>query len=58
VNVFFVPVSRDELLPALLDGRGDIVMGNLTVTPERQKVVDFADPWIGNVDEIVVTGPR
>jgi len=57
VNVFFVPVSRDELLPALLDGRGDIVMGNLTVTPERQKVVDFADPWIGNVDEIVVTGP-
>src|SRR5580765_6261696 len=57
VNVFFVPVSRDELLPALLDGRGDIVMGNLTVTSERQKVVDFADPWIANVDEIVVTGP-
>ena len=57
LNVFFVPVSRDELLPALLDGRGDIVMGNLTVTSERQKVVDFVDPWIANVDEIVVTGP-
>jgi membrane-bound lytic murein transglycosylase MltF len=58
VNVIFVPVTRDELLPALIGGRGDIVMGNLTVTPERQKVVDFVDPWIANVDEIVVTGPK
>ena len=58
VNVIFVPVARDELLPALIDGRGDIVMGNLTVTPERQKVVDFVDPWIANVEEIVVTGPN
>jgi membrane-bound lytic murein transglycosylase MltF len=57
VRVVFVPVSRDELLPALIEGRGDIVMGNLTVTPERQKIVDFVDPWIANVDEIVVSGP-
>ena len=58
VSVVFVPVTRDELLPALVDGRGDLVMGNLTVTPERQKVVDFTDPWLANVDEIVVTGPN
>jgi membrane-bound lytic murein transglycosylase MltF len=58
VSVVFVPVSRDELLPALMDGRGDLVMGNLTITPERQKIVDFTDPWIANVDEIVVTGPN
>ena len=57
LSVIFVPVSRDELLPGLIDGRGDIAMANLTVTPERQKVVDFVDPWISNVDEIVVTGP-
>jgi membrane-bound lytic murein transglycosylase MltF len=57
INVVFVPVSRGELLPALLEGRGDIVMGNLTITPERRKEVDFVDPWIANVDEIVVTGP-
>jgi membrane-bound lytic murein transglycosylase MltF len=56
VSVIFVPVSRDELLPALVDGRGDIAMANLTVTPERQKTVDFVDPWIANVSEIVVTG--
>jgi membrane-bound lytic murein transglycosylase MltF len=58
VSVIFVPMSRDELLPALIDGRGDIVMGNLTITPERQKVVDFVDPWITGVDEIAVTGPN
>ena len=57
VRVVFVPMSRDELLPALVDGRGDIVMGNLTVTTERQQQVDFVNPWIANVDEIVVTGP-
>jgi membrane-bound lytic murein transglycosylase MltF len=58
VSVVFVPVSRDELLPALRDGRGDIAMANLTITPERQQIVDFVDPWLGNVDEIVVTGPN
>ena len=44
VHVLFVPVSRDELLPALVEGRGDIAAANLTITPERQKVVDFAAP--------------
>ena len=44
INVVFIPVSRGELLPALLEGRGDVVMGNLTITPERQKQVDFVDP--------------
>ena len=58
INVQFVPVSRDELLPALLAGRGDIVMANLTVTPERRAIVDFTDPWIDGVEEIVVTSPR
>jgi membrane-bound lytic murein transglycosylase MltF len=57
VNVQFVPLSRNELLPALIEGKGDIVMADLTVTPERLKLVDFVDPWIAGVDEIVVTGP-
>jgi membrane-bound lytic murein transglycosylase MltF len=57
IQVQFVPLSRDELLPALVDGRGDIAMAHLTVTPERQKTVDFVDPWIAGVNEIVVTSP-
>ncbi len=57
IRVQFIPLSRDELLPALLEGKGDIVMANLTVTPERSDIVDFADPWIGGVQEIVVARP-
>jgi membrane-bound lytic murein transglycosylase MltF len=55
--VQFVPLSRDELIPALLAGKGDIVMADLTVTPERQAAVDFTDPWIAGVEELVVTSP-
>ena len=57
VHVVFVPLSRDELLPALQDGRVDIVAAMLTVTPERQKLVDFSDPTRSGVNEVVVTGP-
>jgi membrane-bound lytic murein transglycosylase MltF len=57
VNVQFIPLSRNELIPALLEGKGDIVMADLTVTPERAKLVDFVEPWITGVDEIVVRGP-
>ena len=57
IRVQFIPLSRDELLPALLEGKGDIVMGNLTITPERKAIVDFTDPWIGDVEEIVVARP-
>jgi membrane-bound lytic murein transglycosylase MltF len=57
VHVMFVPVSRDRLLPGLLEGRGDIAAANLTITPARQALVDFADPWITGISEIIVTGP-
>jgi membrane-bound lytic murein transglycosylase MltF len=58
VQVVFVPVSREELLPALVDGRGDIAAAALTVTAERQRVVDFSEPFATDVSEIVVTGPK
>jgi membrane-bound lytic murein transglycosylase MltF len=57
VHVMFIPVARDRLLPGLIDGRGDIAVANLTITPARQALVDFADPWITGVSEIIVTGP-
>jgi membrane-bound lytic murein transglycosylase MltF len=57
IRIAFVPVSRDRLLPALVEGRGDIVAASLTITPERLQTVDFADPWAKNVKEVVVTGP-
>ena len=57
VAIQFIPLSRGELIPALLEGKGDIVMADLTVTPEREQLVDFTEPWIAGVDEIVVGSP-
>jgi membrane-bound lytic murein transglycosylase MltF len=56
-TVVLIPVARDELLPGLIEGRGDLVMGNLTITPERQKLVDFGPPIHTDISELVVTGP-
>ncbi len=57
VHVVVIPVTRDRLIPSLIDGRGDIAAANLTVTPERLEVVDFSNPFLTGVDEIVVSGP-
>jgi ABC-type amino acid transport substrate-binding protein len=55
IRVAFVPMSSDQLLPALVEGRGDIVAASLTIIPERLQTVDFATPWAKNVKEVVVT---
>ena len=57
VQFVFIPVDRDEIVQGLLNGIGDIAAGALTITPERKKLVDFSDPFISNVREIIVTGP-
>jgi len=56
-TVVVIPVARDELIPGLIKGRGDLVMGNLTITPARQQQVDFGPATYPNVDELVITGP-
>lgn len=56
-HVVFIPTSRDQLIPGLLEGRGDIAAGILTITPERLEKVDFGEPFFRGVKEIVVTGP-
>ena len=57
IHVVFVPLSRELLLPALTSGRVDAVAAQLTITPERQKLVDFSNPVRRNVSEVVVTAP-
>ncbi len=56
VHVVAVPVSRDQLIPWLLEGRGDIAAANLTMTPAREAQVDFARPFYADASELVVTG--
>ena len=57
LKVTIIPVRRDQLLPYLIEGHGDIAFANLTVTPERSEIVDFSKPFASDVRELLVTGP-
>src|SRR5262245_51982280 len=57
ITVVAMPTTREALLPRLLQGEGDLAAGNLTITPERAKRVDFSMPYTTGVVEILVTGP-
>ena len=54
VRVVIIPTPRHRLLPGLVEGRGDIAAGNLTITPGRSRIVDFSDPFAQGAKEIVL----
>lgn len=45
VKVEFMPTAWDGIIPALLTGRFDIIIGSMGITAERQKRVVFTDPY-------------
>ena len=55
LQAIFIPVTRDQLIPKLTSGHGDIAIANLSITNERKQLVDFTDPVLGNVKELLVT---
>jgi membrane-bound lytic murein transglycosylase MltF len=57
VHVMFVPVAHDDLIPALLEGRGDIVSAGKLITTWRKEEVDFTNPTRSGISSIIVTGP-
>ncbi|MGA1794421.1 MAG: transglycosylase SLT domain-containing protein [bacterium] len=54
----YIPVARDEMIPMLNEGSGDIVAAGLTITPERREEVDFTIPYLDNINEVVVVNDR
>ncbi len=53
-NVQIRDMSFDSLIPALKAGVIDIAIAGMTITKEREKVVDFSNPyWYANQDVIV-----
>jgi membrane-bound lytic murein transglycosylase MltF len=57
IHVVIVPMTHEQLYPALRDGKIDMVAAMVTVTQEREKYVAFSIPTRTNVNEVVVTGP-
>ena len=57
IHVVFIPTPREKLFAELRNGKGDIAAGNLTITADRETLVDFASPWASGIKEVLVTGP-
>ena len=58
LGVKFVPVNTmwPSIIPALNVGRFDIIMSGMSVTPERQRKVDFADPYLTVGQTVLLAG--
>jgi len=54
VVIAFVPVPFEQLIPSLLQGKGDLIAHFLTPTPERKKELRFASGEEQEVNELVV----
>jgi membrane-bound lytic murein transglycosylase MltF len=54
IHFIFVALPFDQLIPALLSGKGDIIAAGMTITPERSAKVAFSNPYRTNISEVVV----
>ena len=56
----WVYVDFDDLIPALLTGRGDLIVDNFTVTDERRRQLAFTSPVLLTREQLVtrVDAPR
>ena len=48
-----VPPSHEDLIPWLLEGRGDVIAASMTITPERSEKVTFSSRYL-EVEEVLV----
>lgn len=45
VEITFIPTKWDGIIPALLTGKFDIIIGGMGITPKRNLKVNFSDPY-------------
>ena len=60
LTIYIAPATRDKLLPFVEYGLGDVAIGNLTITEERLRQVDFVPGDEGRrmISEVIVTGAK
>jgi membrane-bound lytic murein transglycosylase F len=49
-----IPPAFDDLIPWLLEGRGDLIAASMTATPDRAKRVAFTMPYLEAREMVVV----
>jgi membrane-bound lytic murein transglycosylase MltF len=57
INLHFVPMGRDMLLPRLSEGYGDLVATLIVTADHTQFAVDFTDPILDGARAVIVSGP-
>ena len=45
VELDLMPTAWDGIIPSLIAGKFDVIIGGLSVTPARQEQVDFTEPY-------------
>ena len=53
VKAEFVPTAWDGIIPALLAGKFDLIIGGMSITPERNLTVNFTQPYAHSGIQIV-----
>ena len=53
VKAEFVPTAWDGIIPALLTGKFDLIIGGLSITPERNLTVNFTAPYANSGIQMV-----
>ena len=57
IHLAFIPVGRDNLLPKLAEGYGDLVATMMVTSSQSQYAVDFTDPLFDDAKAVIVSGP-
>ncbi|HEY0973343.1 MAG TPA: transporter substrate-binding domain-containing protein [Solimonas sp.] len=57
VKLTLVNTQWDGIIPALLTGKFDLLMGGMTITPERNLKVNFCDPYV-MIGQTVLMQPK
>lgn len=55
IRIQYIPTTFDRLIPDLLEGKGDIISAFLTLTPEREKKINFISGKRLSVQELLVS---
>lgn len=53
VKAEFVPTAWDGIIPALLAGKFDLIIGGMSITPERNLTVNFTQPYANSGIQLV-----
>lgn len=45
VQLELIPTAWDAIIPSLIAGKFDVIIGGMTITPARQEQIDFTTPY-------------